>query len=137
MEEILVAAFGAIRSDDGYAVLALGESPSGEGRHVLVSRMLQPDGTAVPDEPYTVSTEHGLTTEGGIVGWEVQGRVLSLALSAEAAETLGFSQELRMVLSDAANEDRVRRAMAWLIDPRAPIPEDVFQLAPTNRGRHS
>lgn len=129
MEEILIAAVGTIRSEDGYVVLALGESPSGAGRHMMVSRLLDQNRAAAEDELYSLSTEHGLTTEGGIEGWGIREGVLSLVLSAEAAETLGLPSELRMVLSDPASTERVRRAMAWLIDPQSPVPEDVFALA--------
>ena len=126
MEDVVIAAVGAIRSPDGDAVRGLGESLDGVGRHILVSRSLDVDGAAIQGELYAVSNEYGATVEGGIVDFELQGRFVSLVLSSEAAKTLGYPAALRLEISDSAEAEHIGRALAWLVHPALAISDADF-----------
>ncbi|RPF28984.1 hypothetical protein [Georgenia muralis] len=126
MEDIEVRAVAAVRTD-GSAVVGLGEDESGAGTHLIVSRLLSPDGSAATSEPYTLSTETGATCEGGVREIVADGVTLTIRVSDGAAETLGIPVERRYRFSDATVAARIHKALAWLVDPaRSTVPDDLF-----------
>jgi hypothetical protein len=125
--EMTVRAVGAIRSDDDSVVLAFGESDSGFGRVLIMARLLAEDGRALPQEPYSVSTETGATVYGGVDDWTRVDASIELSLSRTAALDLGLPQQLRLVFTDLAATHQAERGLAWMLEPRTPVPGEVFE----------
>jgi hypothetical protein len=126
MLEVTIHAVGTARTEEGVVVLGLGENDHGVGHSFLVTRLVDDDGRALPGESYTLSTETGASTAGGVAGISFDGDVMSLLVGKDASDQLGIDPQVLLALPSDQVEN-VRLAMSWLLEPSGPAPEHLFQ----------
>jgi hypothetical protein len=132
MPQFSIGAVAAVRSEDGYAALVLAESATVWGHQFVVARVLDDSGNSVADDQYTLSTEDGATSNGGITEWTMKADTLTLWLSGGAADALALLSPVSLILQvDEVMAARVQRAMAWLIEPSTPVPDEIFDSSPS------
>jgi len=108
-------------------VVGLAENLDGSGKSLLLSTTLtvfDDQDRALDEGTYSISTEWGATTYGGLTGCVRRSDVLTLTFDTDAAETLGIGCECRLQLhvddqSIAALQQGLRRVFATARVPPA------------------
>ncbi len=100
-------------------VVAMGEQPDGSGQGLIFQLGLAPDeqDRALGMDTYCVCNEAGATVYGGVTSCILEGDLLRLSFTPEAAESLAVGEECRLQLQvDRQSIKRLREGLRRVLD---------------------
>ncbi len=105
-------------SEDNYEALVLLDEESGDTIEFQRSLALDPQDVALAMDTYAIVRGGAAVHYGGLVGFEIQGYVLALELSAAAADALALDPLVELVVDEAA-ASLIERHLPRIVAPAA------------------
>ncbi|KAA2263820.1 hypothetical protein F0L68_09115 [Solihabitans fulvus] len=123
-------AVAASSPDDALAFVAFAETADGDGWGIVIQATrgeFTEQDRRLGMDTYSVSNEHGASVYGGVRACAVDGDVLRLALTRDAAEQLGVEQDVEIQLPAGAGAAARLRAELAVVLTRSRA-EEIPQL---------